>query len=210
MRNQIVLDEGSFKALSSESRVSILKNLKTRRHTLSELSKTLALGTSTVKEHCDVLRKAELIEQFDEGRKWKYYALTEKGRQVIAPSLYEDLQVLITLCTTVIIFSGVLFLLLGTTGNMDSRADRTFYTLNEDEKAVGTESDLISTSTNTDTSGGLINQEVSYAPNSLDRIDNFTTQEIIPIICASTLIGIFIGWAFRKNSYSKKQIKKTA
>ena len=82
MDQKIILDDKSFKALSADSRVSILKSLGERRRTLSELSQKLGLGNSTVKEHCDILSGAELIKQIDEGRKWKYYELTKKGKQI--------------------------------------------------------------------------------------------------------------------------------
>ena len=89
MKERIVLDEKSFKALSADSRVGILKSLNERRRTLSELSQKLNLGNSTIKEHCDILVNADLIKQIDEGRKWKYYELTQKGKQIISPNLME-------------------------------------------------------------------------------------------------------------------------
>jgi DNA-binding MarR family transcriptional regulator len=48
----------------------------------AELATQVSLSPSTIKEHLDQLEKAHLIEQMDEGRKWKYYALTFKGRQI--------------------------------------------------------------------------------------------------------------------------------
>ena len=44
MDAKVVLDEKSFKALSADSRISILKNLTDRRRTLTELSQKLGLG----------------------------------------------------------------------------------------------------------------------------------------------------------------------
>ena len=189
---QVVLDEESFKALSSESRVSILKNLKKRRHTLSELSKNLSLGNSTVKEHCDVLRRAELIEQFDEGRKWKYYALTEKGRQVIAPSLYDDLQILITLCATVVITAGVLFFLLGTMGS----ASMSVGTSSVSEEKMLTYDSLVS-GASTESAPTSITREPDYVAPVQDS-NVFSVQEMMPIIGAVLLVGILIGWISRK------------
>jgi DNA-binding transcriptional ArsR family regulator len=114
MENRVILDEKSFKALSADSRISILKNLTDRRRTLTELSQKLSLGSSTIKEHCDILVGAELIKQIDEGRKWKYYELTPKGKQIIHPSLMEEVKVLIMLSLGVFLVGGFVFLLLQT------------------------------------------------------------------------------------------------
>lgn len=115
MQDKVILNEKSFKALSAESRVSILKNLTNRRMTLSELSKKLNLKNSTVKEHCDVLTNAELIKKIDEGRKWKYYELTKEGREVITPSIMESARVMVMLSISAILFSGIILTLLSTT-----------------------------------------------------------------------------------------------
>ncbi len=187
---QVVLDESSFKALSSDSRVSILKNLKSRRRTLTELSKQLSLGTSTVKEHCDVLRRAELIEQIDEGRKWKYYELTDKGRSVIAPSLYSDLQVLITLCVTVVIAAGILFFLLGTMGSVSTGVSN----VSEDRLYSGTSTMETVASAGIDTT---IQKETDYIVPSEDA-NIYSNPMIIPILAAALIIGILLGWKFKK------------
>lgn len=110
MKEEIVLDGRSFKALSADSRINILKNLKERRQTLSELSQKLNLGSSTVKEHCEILINANLIRQVDEGRKWKYYELTQKGKQIISPNIFEEVKVLIVLCLGVFLLGGAIFL----------------------------------------------------------------------------------------------------
>lgn len=188
---QVVLDEGSFKALSSDSRVSILKNLKSRRRTLSELSKQLSLGTSTVKEHCDVLRKAELIEQIDEGRKWKYYELTDKGRSVITPSLYNDLQVLITLCVTVVIAAGILFFLLGTMGSVSTGVSN----VSEDRLYSGTPIMETVASAGIDTT---VQKEADYITPAENDANIYSNPMIIPVLAAALIIGILLGWKFKK------------
>jgi DNA-binding transcriptional ArsR family regulator len=84
MDDEIRLDRDTFKALAAETRVAMLKSLSRRRMTGAELAQAARLSPSTVKEHLDRLEKAGLIEQEDEGRKWKYYSLTFKGRQITA------------------------------------------------------------------------------------------------------------------------------
>jgi len=82
---KITLDKETFKVLSSDTRVEILKLLRKRRMTLSELAKFLGMSVSSVKEHLDNLCKADLIKQLDEGHKWKYYQLTGKGKEIVDP-----------------------------------------------------------------------------------------------------------------------------
>ncbi len=108
MDKKVILDDKSFKALSAESRVNILKKLLSRRMTLSELSKRLSLRDSTVKEHCNILLDAELVKKIDEGRKWKYYELTHKGKQVVSPNMMEEARVLVMLSFGAIVFVGII------------------------------------------------------------------------------------------------------
>ncbi len=82
---KITLDKGTFKALASDTRIGILKSLGIRRKTLSELAKEHRMSVSTIKEHLDNLSNVGLVEQKDEGHKWKYYELTRKGRGVLNP-----------------------------------------------------------------------------------------------------------------------------
>jgi DNA-binding transcriptional ArsR family regulator len=103
MDDTIKLDRRSFEALAAESRVNALKALSRRRKTLTELSNELGLSVSTMKEHLDVLVKAGLIIQKDEGRKWKYYELTRKGKGIVNP---YPAKVLIMLAVSLILVFG--------------------------------------------------------------------------------------------------------
>lgn len=100
MDDTIKLDRRSFEALAADSRVRILKSLAVRRKTLTELAKELDLSNSTMKEHLDVLVRAGLIIQRDEGRKWKYYDLTRKGESIVNPN---PTKVLIMLAVSMIL-----------------------------------------------------------------------------------------------------------
>jgi DNA-binding transcriptional ArsR family regulator len=193
--DKIILDDTSFKALSSESRVSILKNLNNRRMTLSELSKRLELENSTIKEHCNLLVRADLIKQIDEGRKWKYYELTNKGKTLIQPNLVEQIKVLVVLCLGAVMFGGILTLIIQPTDLISNG--------------------VYSPETNTD----LLAKSMD-APNSLE--DSFTTQEVMAVneinstqefdnqpapitkelliasISLSIIAGLIIGWISAK------------
>ena len=103
MDDTIKLDRRSFEALAADSRVRLLKALLGRRKTLTELAKELGLSNSTTKEHLAVLVDAGLIAQLDEGRKWKYYELTRKGRKVANPT---PAKFVIMLAVSLVLFLG--------------------------------------------------------------------------------------------------------
>lgn len=81
----ITLDRKTFKTLSSDTRVGILKSLKRRRKMLTELSREFGMSPSTIKGHMEKLAGADLVVQKDDGHKWKYYELTRKGKDVLNP-----------------------------------------------------------------------------------------------------------------------------
>ena len=109
MDESIKLDRKSFEALAGKARVRALKSLLRRRKTLTELSEELQLSPSTMKEHLDVLVGSGLIMQVDEGRKWKYYELTRKGRQIAEP---HELRVWIILGLSLVAAVAAIFNLL--------------------------------------------------------------------------------------------------
>ncbi|MCD6227140.1 winged helix-turn-helix transcriptional regulator [Candidatus Micrarchaeota archaeon] len=82
MEDAIVMDKETFKLLASDTRIKILKLLKTRDHNLSEIAKSLNLSKSTIKEHIERLINAGVIKEVDRG-KWKYYTLTKYGGKLI-------------------------------------------------------------------------------------------------------------------------------
>jgi len=104
MDDKIVLDKKSFEALAADTRVKILKSLKERRKTLSELSKELKMSVSGTKEHLETLEGAELIVKIDDGHKWKYYELTKKGSDIVGPKELK-VMVLLSLSTLALIVS---------------------------------------------------------------------------------------------------------
>ncbi len=97
--DRVVLDRRSFEALAVDTRVRILKSLKERRKTLSEISKEQRMSVSGVKEHLETLEGVGLITRIDDGHKWKYYELTRKGADIVAP---KELRVWILLSLSVI------------------------------------------------------------------------------------------------------------
>lgn len=92
---RITLDQESFRALASDVRVEILKRLDTRRETVTDLSNLMSLSKPTLLEHLEKLQNAGLVKRIDEGRKWIYYVLSDKGRKILHPE-----RVAITLALT--------------------------------------------------------------------------------------------------------------
>ena len=82
---KITLDQESFKALASDVRVGILKHLDVRRETVTDLSNLMTLSKPTLLEHLEKLQSAGLVKRVDEGRKWIYYDLSDKGRKILHP-----------------------------------------------------------------------------------------------------------------------------
>ncbi len=96
---KVVLDRKSFEALAVDTRIKILKSLKERRKTLSEIASEQKMSVSGIKEHLETLEKVELIKKIDDGHKWKYYELTRKGSDIVAP---KELRVWILLSISII------------------------------------------------------------------------------------------------------------
>jgi DNA-binding transcriptional ArsR family regulator len=97
--DKVILDRRSFEALAVDSRVRILKSLRARRKTLSELAQELDMSVSGVKEHLEMLESADLVKKMDDGHKWKYYELSKKGADLMAP---KELKVWVLLSVAMV------------------------------------------------------------------------------------------------------------
>lgn len=98
-----------------------MKALQERNHTLSELSARLGMSAPTIKEHANVLVGSGIIELRDEGRKWKYYSLTRKGRDIL-DAKRNQANILIILSCAGVLFFGVLLMFSGTMLNTNFSA----------------------------------------------------------------------------------------
>ena len=79
---KFAFDEKLLRALSSPTRIEILRNLHHRQMTLTDLSRMMKFAKSTVHEHLMRLLAAGLIHRIT-GRKWIYYRLSKKGDYVV-------------------------------------------------------------------------------------------------------------------------------
>lgn len=119
---RITLDQESFKALASDVRVGILKVLDERRQTVTDLSNILGLSKPTLLEHLEKLQAAGLAKRVDEGRKWIYYELSDKGRKILHP---EKVSIVVALSSAVALAAIGIFSLLATTTTFLGGAPRT-------------------------------------------------------------------------------------
>ncbi|MFH1780298.1 MAG: metalloregulator ArsR/SmtB family transcription factor [Candidatus Micrarchaeota archaeon] len=106
---KIVLDAESFKALSSDTRVSILKKLNERKMTASELSTDLEISVQAVSTHLATMEKAGLVSRVESHRKWVYYELTEKGLNIVSPGRKAFLVVLSVLALFAVVLGAFIF-----------------------------------------------------------------------------------------------------
>ena len=100
------IDSKVIKALDSETRVNILKALIERRKMPAELSKELEFASSTAVGHLKILEEAGLVKGEKTAHKWKYYALTPKGRALIKPSIPMQFVLLLSI-GVLIMFAGL-------------------------------------------------------------------------------------------------------
>ena len=103
---EVALGANEFRALSSETRVQIIKLLGSRRHNLTEIANRLGMRLPTIKQHLGVLERAGLIEQLESARKWKYYSLTAKGNALAGKA---EASILIVLALASIAIIGLLY-----------------------------------------------------------------------------------------------------
>jgi DNA-binding transcriptional ArsR family regulator len=106
---KITLDQESFRALASDVRVEVLKRLDSRRETVTDLSHLLQLSKPTLLEHLEKLQSAGLVKRVDEGRKWIYYELSDKGRKILHP---ERVAITLALASAVVLAAIGAFVLL--------------------------------------------------------------------------------------------------
>jgi predicted ArsR family transcriptional regulator len=84
--NCITVDQKTLRSLGADTRVSILKQLSGKPMTQTELAAELKISPPAVNAHLHNLAEVSLVRQVDsQGRKWKYYELSEKGEAIIRP-----------------------------------------------------------------------------------------------------------------------------
>jgi DNA-binding transcriptional ArsR family regulator len=100
---KVILDKDSFKALSSDTRISILKELDGKRMTITQLSDALRMSKPALLKHMEALIDANLVKKERRERKWIYYDLTFKGKNILNP---DRAKVIVLLSTAAISLVG--------------------------------------------------------------------------------------------------------
>ena len=104
-----VLDRKTIKALSADSRQSIMKMLAKRPCTAIQIAKATGKHVTTMTEHLDTLESSDLIRKKESTNKWVYYELTKKGEHLFKPQSYS--WVVVFSLSAVLVFTGFLRLL---------------------------------------------------------------------------------------------------
>jgi DNA-binding transcriptional ArsR family regulator len=107
---KIKLSQDEFRVLASNTRIEILKLLDESQFTVSDISRKLDMNKATVHEHLSKLMEVGLVKKDDSPRKWVYYRLTWKGRNLLHP---ERVRVMVSLgiMLTVIVVGALLIAL---------------------------------------------------------------------------------------------------
>lgn len=84
-QRKITLDQESFKALASDTRIEILKRLDKSQMTVTDLANDLSVNKSAVYKHLSRLLDAGLVKKLEDNRKWVYYKLSMKGMHLLHP-----------------------------------------------------------------------------------------------------------------------------
>ena len=83
---KVTLNKEAFKALASETRLGILKNLDGTKMSLSELCTATNLNKATLHEHLKKLIETGIVKKIQRpGHKWVYYTLSWKGESLLHP-----------------------------------------------------------------------------------------------------------------------------
>lgn len=115
---KVTLDQQAFRALASEVRVEILKKLdEKRRLTVTNLSNEMGLSKPTLLEHLGKLTDATLVKRVDEGRKWIYYELTDRGRKVLHP---ERVTIVVALALSLLLMASGFYVLAVSTATLSA------------------------------------------------------------------------------------------
>lgn len=104
----VELDAAAFKALSSKTRVELLKRLREKPRSPTSLSHETGLSVQAVDEHLRKLAAAGLAEKRKHA-KWTYYALTPAGQHLVSPSR-QPVYVLLSISFLLLAASALTFM----------------------------------------------------------------------------------------------------
>jgi DNA-binding transcriptional ArsR family regulator len=126
--DSITLDRKAFKALASETRVEILKRLDGTQMTVSDLARDMDMNKATMFEHLEQLVEVGLVRKDTEEdrattvktvgldapvqgppKKWVYYRLTWKGKNVLHPERVK-IAIMLSSIALALAIAGLLYI----------------------------------------------------------------------------------------------------
>lgn len=105
--NIIELDGVTIDALASVTRRNILKKIKLKPMTVSELARELVINKSAIFRHLHILQEADLISKRKNDNEFVYYELTTKGKDTTEQ--HGNIKIVILLTTSGFVFIVGLF-----------------------------------------------------------------------------------------------------
>jgi len=193
---EITLSSNEFKALSSETRTSIIKILNERNHTLSELAEKLELASPTVKQHLEKLESAQLVELIDSGHKWKYYTLTRKGKKIMEGNSSQNSGILIVLGLSTILLIAILFSFISNIGMLSSAGKMSvqdnFANSAIAPSALGIANEKTTASTGQPSGNGA--QETIVPNRDFCQIEPAFDQNILAYLASLIVVSIAVGY----------------
>src|SRR5438874_7164454 len=108
VHDSLPLDSSLLKVLAADSRRDILRLLKQRRMTLTEMSTQMGLKKATVLEHLKKLTDSGLIKRMEDERLWVYYELTRQGSRIVNPGRTRFYLIMSATAVAGLLLGGVL------------------------------------------------------------------------------------------------------
>ena len=135
---KVTLDMDTFKALSSDTRLNILRTLDGKKMSLKDISAATKLNKATLHEHLVKLNEAGLVKRKErEGHKWVTYKLTWKGESILHP---ENTRIVVMFSVTFIaLWAGVIQLLGYVKGTMVAFGSNDYFAYQSKGLLDGTE-----------------------------------------------------------------------
>jgi DNA-binding transcriptional ArsR family regulator len=196
---KVTLDMTAFKALASDTRLSILRALDGKKLNLKELCKVTELNKATLHEHLIKLNEAGLVKKKErEGHKWVYYKLTWKGEGLLHP---ENTRIVVMFSVTFVAFAvGIIQMFNYLQGKVVDRAgylNETFKFYTDDGLRTG----IMNTDTvNNGVEKGTLQDTGNITSSMIDIVHDPTLKWIsITCIVIASVILSFAVWRYWKN-----------
>ncbi len=100
---RIELDKESLFALASDTRLDLLKSLRSKRRTVTQLARQLDMDKAGVYRHLEKLESGGFVKKFED-HGFIYYGLTWRARGLISP---EDNTTVVVLLSLTVFLSAI-------------------------------------------------------------------------------------------------------